>query len=323
MSGSSDELAAALDERLVAAVARRARPGERLGLSLSGGLDARTLLGVMPAGVDLKTVSLGIEGSLDHKSASALAGIAGVPHHQYLLDTSFLSAFEEHLRQIVLVTDGHYLDQGIVMPTMPVYRELGIDYLMRGHGGELLHMSKAYAFSLDDEALRASEPELERWLFSHLTAYMLEGVPDDLFTIDVRGAATEALRQALSKCHAAARPVDRVWQLFLNERLHRETPLSMHIFGGFTTIRQPYLDNDVVDALFSMPAAMKLGDELQTGVLRRHRPAFLERDERQYRRAAGCGPSRDGDGAATLESGRQTRPERLPAIRTARPLAQA
>ena len=140
---------------------------------------------------------------------------------------------------------------------------------MRGHGRELFHMRKAYIFSLDDEALRASEPELERWLFSHLTAYMLEGVPDDLFTTDVRGAASEALRHALARCRAAARPVDCVWELFLNQRLHRETTLSMHIFGGFATIRQPYLDNDVIDALFSLPADMKLGDELQTGILRR------------------------------------------------------
>ena len=44
-----------------------------MGLSLSGGLDARTLLGVLPAGANLKTVSLGIEGSLDHKSAWELS----------------------------------------------------------------------------------------------------------------------------------------------------------------------------------------------------------------------------------------------------------
>jgi hypothetical protein len=50
----------------------------------------------------------------------------------------------------------------------------------------------------------------------------------------------------------------------------------MHIFGGFATIRQPYLDNDVVDALFSLPAELKLGDELQTGILRRRCPAFLK-----------------------------------------------
>ena len=69
--------------------------------------------------------------------------------------------------------------------------------------------------------------------------------------------------------------MDRVWQLFLTERLHRETALSMHKFGCFAAIRLPYIDNDVVDALWAMPARTKLGDELQTDILRHRRPEFL------------------------------------------------
>jgi asparagine synthase (glutamine-hydrolysing) len=274
--GSPADLAQAFEDRFVEAVARRARSGERLGLSLSGGLDARTILGAMPAGVDLQTVSLGMDGSLDHRSAGEMARLAGVRHHQFVLDGGFLSQFEHHLRELVGLTDGHYLDQGIVMPTMPLYREHGIASLMRGHGGELLHMTKAYAFSLDRAALHASETELNAWLLSHLTNYMLAGVPDDLFTIDLRAGAAASLRRALDRCQPTERPVDRVWQLFLNERIHRETTLSMHTFENFVGIRQPYLDNDVIDVLFSLPAAMKLGDELQTRVLRRCRPAFLD-----------------------------------------------
>ena len=270
-----DAAVSALEAALVAAVARRAAPGERLGLSLSGGLDARTILALMPRGVDLRTVSLGIEGSLDHRSATALAALAGVPHRNYVLDGSFLAGFETYLRAMVKLTDGQYLDQGIVMPAMGVYQELGIEFLHRGHGGELLHMKKAYAYSLDDEALGASEPALEAWLFSHLTGYMLDGVPDRLFTFDVRGRAREALRAALVRTESAGRPVDRVWQLFLNERLHRETALSMQMFNNFATVRMPFIDNDVVAVLLSIPAEMKLDETLQGAILRRRRPEFL------------------------------------------------
>jgi asparagine synthase (glutamine-hydrolysing) len=274
--GSADDLSRAFDDRFVRAVERRARPGEHLGLSLSGGLDARTILGVMPADRDLKTVSLGIEGSLDHKSAAELAALAGVEHHAFTLGRDFLAEFERHLREMISLTDGHYLDQGIVMPTMPLYRDLKIEHLMRGHGGELLHMTKAYAFSLDAAALSASASALDGWLFDHLTGYMLGGVPADLFTIDLRAGARASLARALERCVPTDRPVDRVWQLFLNERIHRETALSMHMFGSFAGIRQPYLDNDVIDVLFSMPASLKLGDELQTRLLRHRRPAFLD-----------------------------------------------
>jgi len=276
LTGSADELAEAFQQRFVEAVERRTRPGERLGLSLSGGLDARAILGVVPGGRDLKTVSLGIDGSLDHRSASELAKLAGVPHHPFVLDQQFLGQFERHLREMVALTDGHYLDQGIVMATMPLYRQLGIDYLMRGHGGELLHMRKAYAFSLDASAVGASESELHAWLLDRLTAYMLGGVPDDLFTIDLRESARAILDRSLARCVPADRPVDRVWQLFLNERLHRETPLSMQVFGAFATVRQPYIDNDIIDVVFSLPASMKIGDELQTRLLRQRRPEFLD-----------------------------------------------
>jgi len=70
--------------------------------------------------------------------------------------------------------------------------------------------------------------------------------------------------------------VDVVWELFLNERIHRETTLSMHKFGCFATLRQPYLDAGVVELLFSLPAERKLGDELQTSILRHRRPEFLD-----------------------------------------------
>jgi hypothetical protein len=191
---------------------------------------------------------------------------------------------------MVLLTDGHYLDQGLVMPTMRIYRELGIDYLLRGHGGELLHMTKAYAFSIDAAALRAADAGIEQWLFDSLTGYMLAGVPDDLFTIDLREGARRSLKQALARCQPTDRPVDKVWQLFLNERIHRETTLSMHKFNCFSTIRQPYLDNDVIDELFAMPAERKLGDELQTATLKRRRPAFLGVTNANTGAKMGAGP---------------------------------
>jgi asparagine synthase (glutamine-hydrolysing) len=284
------ELTERFGDVFVRAVERRARAGEYLGLSLSGGLDARTILGVMPANRDLNTVSLGIEGSLDHRSAAKLASIAGVPHRAFTLDQRFLGQFETHLREMVALTSGHYLDQGIVMVTLPIYRELGIEHLMRGHGGELLHMTKAYAFSLTDDAMRASEPQLRSWLLAHLTDYMLGGVPDDLFTIDLRAGAATSLDRAIARCSPVERPVDRVWQLFLNERLHRETTLSMHVFEQFAGIRQPYLDNDVIDTLFAMPASMKLGDDLQTSLLHRVRPAFLDVVNSNTGARLGAGP---------------------------------
>ncbi|MGE3957967.1 MAG: asparagine synthetase B [Vicinamibacterales bacterium] len=285
-----EEQVSLLDERMARAVEIRAREGERLGISLSGGLDSRTLLGLVPPGRNLRSVCLGIEGGIDHRSAAELARLVNVPHHAYVLDSRVLDNFEANLREMVGLTDGHYLDQGIVMPTMATYREQGIDFLLRGHGGELLHMKKAYSFSLDAAALAASAPELETWLQHHLTAYMLDGVPQDLFVFDVRPMAYRSLREALDQTPAGAQPIDSVWPLVLSARLHRETSLSVQMFGYFAAVRMPFLDNDVIDSLFAMPASMKLGADLQIEILRRRKPEFVDVVNANTGARMGAGP---------------------------------
>jgi hypothetical protein len=191
---------------------------------------------------------------------------------------------------MVRLTDGHYLDQGIVMATLPMYRDLGIEFLIRGHAGELAHMRKAYAYSLDDSVLSASDSQLEAWLAKRLSAYMVEGMPADLFLADVPALARESLQTALARTSAGRAPIDRVWQLFLGQRLHRETALSMHKFGCFATVRMPYLGNDVVASLLAMPAPMKLGDGLQRSVLEHRRPDFLGVVNSNTGAAMGAGP---------------------------------
>ena len=145
---------------------------------LSGGLDARTILGTLDhRRNNLATVCMGMAGSRDHEASTELARIVGCKHHNHILDTAFLGEFDRHLENMVRLTDGQYLSQCIVMPTLPLYRRLGIGILMRGHAGELLHMSKAYNYSLTADALGLqSEADLEEWLWTRLQAYMQEGV---------------------------------------------------------------------------------------------------------------------------------------------------
>src|SRR4029077_713896 len=98
------------------------------------------------------------------------------------LDSQFLADFGRHMRDVVHLTDGQYQCQCIVMPTLPLYRRLGIEVLVRGHAGELMHMTKAYNFSLDSEAMAVTGATVEGWLWRHLQAHMLDGVEGALFT---------------------------------------------------------------------------------------------------------------------------------------------
>ncbi len=263
------------------AVSRRAGEGERLGLSLSGGLDARTILAAMDqARAPVTTVSLGIPGCLDHRCASRLAEITGCPHHRFDLNASTLDLFEENLRRMTRFTDGHYLDQCIVLPTLPLYRDLGIEVLLRGHAGELLHMDKAYNYSLDAEAWDIhDDSSLEHWLTTHLQAYMLREVDRPLFACasqeEIESLAREDLLRALETTRGAESPLERIWHLFVTHRLPRETGMSLAKIGSFVETRVPYLDKEFLAEVFSIPLPSRVGDRAQADMLARLRPEFL------------------------------------------------
>jgi asparagine synthase (glutamine-hydrolysing) len=263
------------------AVDRRTTGSETLGLALSGGLDSRTILGAVDSARPVRTVCLGMEGSIDHRLSEQMAARTGRSHHRYTLSTGFLDRFEEHMRYMVHLTDGQYLCQCIVMPTLPLYRELGIQALLRGHAGELMHMEKAYNFSMDRAALAlSSRAELEAWLFRRLQAYLLDNVSGALFTPiyqeEREALARQSLQQGLAELDAVEPAVHRIWHLFISQRLRRETALSMVEFGSVVETRLPYLDSDLIDALMAAPPELKFSEAIQEHILRRYCPALLE-----------------------------------------------
>jgi asparagine synthase (glutamine-hydrolysing) len=280
--GDATEALARIDAAFGRAVVRRITGPGQLGLSLSGGLDARTILAAVPRGAThVKSMSVGITGSIDHRVASQLAALAGTEHHCQLLKSGFLSQFPFHLRKLVYLTDGHYLDQAITVPTLPMYRELGIDTLLRGHAGELLHMDKAYAFSIRGDELRfANGAALEQWLWSHLTAYMIGGIGHEVFRpalrADVATLARQALADALSQSDGWRPQEQRLWHLFVHERLRRETAMSMQMFSSVVDVRLPYMDAAFIETTMQVAPRLKLGDTIQSYILARRFPAFLD-----------------------------------------------
>jgi hypothetical protein len=180
---------------------------------------------------------------------------------------------------MVRLTDGQYLCQCIVMPTLPLYRELGIEVLLRGHAGELMHMTKAYNFSLDRNALALTDGTLESWLWRRLQAHMLDGINGELFTstfgLDLAAEARNSLRACLKESDGIGPPVHRIWHAFVSQRIRRETALSMVEFGSVVETRLPYLDTDLLDALMAAPPELKLAETVQTHILRKRQPAFL------------------------------------------------
>ncbi len=278
---SVDESLVDLDAQLKVAVDDRTLGAQRLGVSLSGGLDARTVLGLMDVDRTSPTcVSLGMEGSLDQRSARRLAELVGCDFHTLVLGQGFLGEFERHLHDMVELTDGHYLSQCIVMPTLPLYSMLGVRTLLRGHAGELVHMHKAYNFSVDDGIQAVGDQQsLHDWLFPRLQSHLTDGVPETLIcgvaSQDFAAIAHQSLHEALDETARWEHPVDRIAQLFLDQRMHRETAMSLAKIGSVVDVRVPYLDGRFVEAVFAAPIELRIGERVQTYMLQNRRPEFL------------------------------------------------
>lgn len=269
-----------LGELVKAAVDRRLS-GARMGLSLSGGLDARTILALVDEKCfPMTTICLGVPGCIDQRASRRMAAITASRHCDFTIDRTFLDRFEEHLREMVWLTDGHHRAQVVTLPTLPKYRELGIEVLLRGHAGELLHMEKAYDYSLDPElATIRDAARLEAWLWQRLGGWMLQGVEGPLLKgmtreeIDDRARAL--LRELLRELGEDDPLVHRVWRLFITQRLRRHVATSLLEYGSLVRVRLPYLDNDLIDAVLASPPAVKMDDTIQGRLLARYRPEFL------------------------------------------------
>lgn len=251
-----------------------------LGLSLSAGLDSRTILAFVPGHMPLSCVTLGSPGSMDCRLAGRLAGTFGRPHHACVLDNRFRSEYEAQFRRMVELTDGQYVSTAIVMPSLAVYRSLGVNTLLRGHGGELMHMDKAYGYSLADPCAGPEGKALAPWLCQRLGGALPETEARALLRPPYRetvGAASQASLDAACEEAAEVGPASRsISYLFIRQFLRRATALSMAKFGSVAETRLPFVDREVIAALMAAPPGLRFGDAIQTWLLRREAPALLD-----------------------------------------------
>jgi len=113
----------------------------------------------------------------------------------------------------------------------------------------------------------------------------------DLWT-DLAHHAHASLADDIAATAAAQPPAQQIWQLFLTQRLRRETVLSLNEFRSVAETRLPILDNELISLLLAAPPSLKLGEEIQSALLRRFRPEFLSVVNANTGTRVGAGPWR-------------------------------
>jgi asparagine synthase (glutamine-hydrolysing) len=260
---------------------KRAQQGEhRLGLSLSGGLDSRTILSAIDsAQVTISTYTLGVKGCADEVIAEKLSRFAGTRHRFFELDIRYLRAYLANLQRMITLTDGMYLSHGLTeILAMQCIEAADFSVLLRGHGGELAKTSLAWPFHTDGRihSMHGQEEFIPYML--HRVNYISRGVSlQELYTEDWYTQVKEGARLSLEESIAGVNlaPADLCSYLYTMEHHRRFTIASLELFREFVEVQLPFVDADFLSVLFRGPALWRDGTDIHRAIILANHPALL------------------------------------------------
>ncbi|HSF43341.1 MAG TPA: asparagine synthase-related protein [Thermoanaerobaculia bacterium] len=265
------------------AVTRRLAPREGLGISLSGGLDSRSIvaaLGEAARGVASHTV--GLPQCRDRSVAESIARLAGTRHTFLALAEPCPEDFEAVLGRLVRMTDGLYSGlQGTEARVVDYFAAAPFQAVLRGHGGEVVKACLAYPLKIDARMRCLSSPEdLARSIHRQGNLILGDLPPESLFTpprLDViREGPLTSVREALSAIgDADLAPEDLTVCFYLREWVRRRVVASLSLFRPYIEVRMPFLDEDFLDLALKLPLERRSRGEVQRLLVRRFMPALL------------------------------------------------
>lgn len=260
-----DVFADRLHDALLASVARAVRGRERIGITLSGGLDSRALLGcAVEAGVTPRTYTFGTPDARDVACARVLAERAGAPHTRVRIDASYLPRWIE--RGVELTGGGMSCIHFHILSLAEVLAAEA-DLVLDGLAGDALTGGH-----LEWGMLLARTPESARHALYRQRATAWAGAAERtaLFEPDFLAAwphePEDALRPHFEDL-AGAPPWWGCHRFDLLERQRRFIQLGPHLLRAFVDVRTPFYAPDLYDLALAAPLACLVE---QRGYLRMH-----------------------------------------------------
>jgi len=246
----------------------------RIGIPLSGGLDSRTVLGVVrelkPAD-KLWTFSVGHRHTYDVVFGRRMARICRTRHQFIPLEQDFMA---RRGGTFVWLTDGmvnahHCWQMGAteVAPAM-------CDHVLLGFlGGPLSGFQPRVKPVLQATNLKVVEDQFV-WACNVVFSDEELGVllRPSVYA-QLRGAASEDLRQGI-RMAAAEELADRTRVVNLLQDEQRHTWYYFAMYGSRVSMSAPFTDNDVVDFFLTVPVRYRSEQQVHQELIRRYLPAL-------------------------------------------------
>jgi asparagine synthase (glutamine-hydrolysing) len=269
------ELAEELGQRFLAAVKRQAlRPG-RIGVTLSGGLDSRSLLAAASRlGIEVQTFTWGERDSFDRILAGKVSRLYGTRHHDcdyahYLIP----DRFDEGIR----MSEGliNYFDCHMLFH-LHILKEHA-DIVLNGYAGDLVlggsYLRRAWMTS-------EGPAELARKLFQWRNTLLREGalkdaIPD-LDRLEEHRYPSRLFHAALSRMDEGLAPADMTDRFFLENRVRRSTSMGTVIMREAVESAACFFDYHLIDLITSIPFSLRYGHRIYRDMLKTSLPESLK-----------------------------------------------
>lgn len=240
------------------AVTRQMRPPAPVGILLTGGLDSRSIFGMMDhQSSDSVAITFGVPGCDDERCAREMARLCHVPHEFVPLEPDYLARLGA---KGVRITDGmkgcvHFNMLGALDEVARIAKVLYKGYL----GGTI------YGHVVTHERLA---PVREEQWFDHVFAtrnqVFSEAHLPQLYTADMLRQVCDIPRQSLRQALAQSRStwwVDKDSYVDLYEEDVRFTSLGVELARSQALVRTPFVDKDLVQFALSVPPGYRVNKE--------------------------------------------------------------
>lgn len=255
-----------LGQALTAGVRRIEAASSRLGITLSGGLDSRIILDLCEHPERVPSFTWGLPGCRDIVCASEFASLVRSPHVVKHWETE---AFPPLWSRGVDLTGGSCgIDSMFMLPFVPLLSS-ACDVVLNGLAGDVIlggnWLKHSWLNEGDPERLgravwRWRVPESQDRLVDRLT----NRVPGTS-SADERWVASIAAREG-------ARPVERLNDWLLENRIFRTTNCGTMVLRGGVESHSPFFDRDFIDALSRVDQDRKFKHRLYLDVMNRTAP---------------------------------------------------
>jgi len=265
------------------AVKKRLREKDLLGLSLSGGLDSRSILAALgPEAQGMPSYTLGLPRCEDERLSARMARIAGTKHVFLPITENSLKNFLSLARTLVFFSDGfYYPHESTEKVALDYFKRAPFRILFRGHGGELAKAALAFPVQVDQTVLKAKKAlELTKIFLQKTNLVLLDLAPEEVFLHpELKETVTRISEESFAKISNLLEnlsPGDVFLYFYLSEYIRRQAVASLNIFRAEVEIRLPFLDEDFLKILFKLPVTKRYQGEIHFEIVKTYMPALIK-----------------------------------------------